>query len=335
MLSPPVHSVVSMLCLSLLHLPCLLYTSAGIYIVQTRGTSTMGSTKVSLLDHKSVKGNSVTGQVNQQWTFIPFGNGTYAIQSMLPSRAGGPLYLSMSGKVVVMSSIPIGWNVDDEEGGLRIKWPKTDWTVDLNYGSSDPHTKIHLVNYKPPERAQMWSYARCSFDNIDIPSNAISQGVDELIPHAVIEKTGVLYLLQNWEKDAVLDVFSADNRSVKCWSCKHRERNQQVLESVLRLCCTTDHKPLCTNSLGLSGAAKDVLSAACGNSQVTVALSMSRSKDLSATEHQLWSHLTLLPGMSVQCSRIHRQYGTPFAQFQVFGVCRLAHPLASPGQIHS
>ena len=75
-------------------------------------------------DYKSIIGYSPHGGENQQWVFIPTGNG-YAIRSvMIPQRVGEEVYMSVEGKVeenapVVATTRRTEWNVENSEGNMR------------------------------------------------------------------------------------------------------------------------------------------------------------------------------------------------------------------------
>ncbi|OBZ72955.1 hypothetical protein A0H81_06821 [Grifola frondosa] len=105
-------------------------------------------------DQRSLIGFPMHGGPNQQWEFVPSGQG-YMIRSALSvSRAEG-LYLTVEDGIrdhaaVVASAFPVSWNVNQNEEGIIISWPNTDFVFGLaDMGSSTPGTEVQLVKAKP------------------------------------------------------------------------------------------------------------------------------------------------------------------------------------------
>ena len=82
------------------------------YIENARGSQTV--VDMAGPDNKTIIGWPLHGDSNQQWSFIPSGDG-YLIQNGRKSQYGEPLYLTVSGDVedgqVVCDTQPAVWHV--------------------------------------------------------------------------------------------------------------------------------------------------------------------------------------------------------------------------------
>ncbi|KAI0705657.1 hypothetical protein C8Q76DRAFT_175315 [Earliella scabrosa] len=204
-------------------------------LTNARGGSAI---QISLEDMTTIKGNPFTGLPNQQWKFVPVGGDLYAIQSMLQSRSGRSLYLSLSksgtlpGGPIEAGPIPISWKVEEAQQGVRISFPNANLSLDLCEGRSAPNTAIGLWHLKPNETAQMWLYTQCSIGIVETSVSSMTSVVDGLpvdLPLKAESRHDICsgpYLLQNVNSGAVLDVAANNDRIVKCFD-SHKERNQR------------------------------------------------------------------------------------------------------------
>lgn len=113
-------------------------------------------------DRQTVIGYPPHGGENQQWDFIPSGNG-YAIRSVWPSdKYDCGLYLTVQAlqdhAPVIATPFPVSWDVRPvDEGTYQIYWPNTDFVLDLaDWGNAAPGTKLQLMKIKPRESCQIW-----------------------------------------------------------------------------------------------------------------------------------------------------------------------------------
>lgn len=117
-------------------------------------------------DRQSVIGYPAHWRNNQQWEFIPSGNG-YAIRSTWPSdKYDCGLYLTVRAvqdeEPIIATPFPMSWDVRTvDEGSIQIYWPNTGFVFDLaGRGSAAPSTKVQLKEVKPREPCQIWRLVR-------------------------------------------------------------------------------------------------------------------------------------------------------------------------------
>ncbi len=82
---------------------------------------------LSGVDNTTIIGYPMHGGPNQQWDFIPYGQG-YAIRCVRPAKDGNALYLTVDcGGVrdrtpVVAGTHPVAWSVQQIEEGIMCVW---------------------------------------------------------------------------------------------------------------------------------------------------------------------------------------------------------------------
>ncbi|KAI1793775.1 ricin B lectin domain-containing protein [Ganoderma leucocontextum] len=117
---------------------------------------------LSAQDHDTVIGYPLHGGPNQQWEFIPSGNG-YAIRSM--RHPGVDLYMSVEGEArvkapVVATGHHTVWTVEQTGDGLRISWPNSSLVFEL--ADTVSGLRLMLKTLVPGELQQLWRFIRCS-----------------------------------------------------------------------------------------------------------------------------------------------------------------------------
>ncbi|KAI1782605.1 hypothetical protein LXA43DRAFT_905226 [Ganoderma leucocontextum] len=118
-------------------------------------------------DHNTVIGYLLHGGTNQQWEFIPSGNG-YVIRSMCHPAVD--LYMTVEGEVrekapVVATAHHTVWTVEQTSEGLRcfkISWLNSNLVFDLADTVSGPGPRIILKTLVLGELRQLWRFIRCS-----------------------------------------------------------------------------------------------------------------------------------------------------------------------------
>ncbi|OCH90367.1 hypothetical protein OBBRIDRAFT_730921 [Obba rivulosa] len=119
-------------------------------------------------DHKSVIGWPTHGGPNQQWEFVPSGQG-YIIRSAAATSEYG-LYLTVKqsisdGAELDVCEFPMSWRAqhDEHNDALRILWSNTEYALCLaDNGNMAPGTKAELRSLTPGDPSQMWRFAKCA-----------------------------------------------------------------------------------------------------------------------------------------------------------------------------
>ncbi|KAM5545466.1 hypothetical protein V8D89_000504 [Ganoderma adspersum] len=129
-------------------------TWIGTYILVNAHNSSAAD--LSARDNNSILGYPQHGAENQQWEFIPTGNG-YAIRSVkVPYFNGQEVYMNVEGEVRETAAV-----VAKTHRTEWISWPNSNLVFHLEDTMHEP--EIILKTWVPGELRQLWSFIRSPF----------------------------------------------------------------------------------------------------------------------------------------------------------------------------
>ncbi|EKM51068.1 uncharacterized protein PHACADRAFT_199900 [Phanerochaete carnosa HHB-10118-sp] len=142
----------------------------GVYSLMNAKSGT--SVDLSGGDRKSIIGFPPHSGKNQQWEFLPSGEGC-TIRSVFSG-----LYLTVEdtvgdGATLIASPYPVSWKVEDvsdeDVASIRILWPTDKYAFDLaDFGSVTPGTKVQLASSRSDERSQRWNLIERETSPVDL-----------------------------------------------------------------------------------------------------------------------------------------------------------------------